>query len=211
MSAASRDRGRLITLEGIEGAGKSCQIGFVRDCLADAGRKTHMTREPGGTPLSEAIRAALLADYDQPMPPMTELLLMFAARVAHCRQLIEPALARGEWVVCDRFTDASYAYQGAARGLGAEAVATLEKLALDGLRPDRVLLFDLPVTVGLSRARGRGDGNRFDDEAIEFHERVRAAYLERAGAEPRRYRVIDAAQSIEDVRRQLRESLRDWL
>lgn len=203
-------RGRLITLEGIEGAGKSSQLEFVRDCLTEAGHETHVTREPGGTPMSEAIRDTLLADYDQPMPPMTELLLMFAARVAHCRQLIEPALARGEWVVCDRFTDASYAYQGAARGLGADAVATLETLTLDGLRPDRVLLFDLPVAEGLARARGRGDGNRFDGEALEFHERVRAAYLERAGAEPERYRVIDAARSIEEVREQLRAGLRDW-
>jgi dTMP kinase len=203
-------KGRLVTLEGIEGAGKSSQIGFVRDCLAADGRTVQVTREPGGTPVGEAIRGVLLADHGEPMPPMTELLLMFAARAAHCRQLIEPALARGEWVVCDRFTDASYAYQGAARGLGAAAVAELEALALDRLRPDRVLLFDLPVAEGLARARGRGHGNRFDREAVEFHERVRAAYLERAAAEPARYRVIDAARPVDEVRRRLRAALQDW-
>lgn len=203
--------GRLITLEGIEGAGKSSQIGFVRDCLVAAGRVVRVTREPGGTPLGEAIREVLLADHGEPMPPMTELLLMFAARAAHCRQLIGPALARGEWVVCDRFTDASYAYQGAARGLGAAAVADLEALALDGLRPDRVLLFDLPVAEGLARARGRGHGNRFDEETGEFHERVREAYLQRAAAEPDRYRVIDAAQPVDTVRERLRAALGDWL
>lgn len=203
--------GRLITLEGIEGAGKSSQIGFVRDRLAAAGRTVHVTREPGGTPVGEAIREVLLADHGEPMPPMTELLLMFAARAAHCRRLIEPVLARGEWVVCDRFVDASYAYQGAARGLGAGAVATLENLVLGELRPDRVLLFDLPVAEGLARARGRGPGNRFDEETVEFHERVRAAYLERAEAEPERYRVIDATQPIDDVRLQVRAALEDWL
>lgn len=204
-------RGRLITLEGVEGAGKSSQTGFVRDCLAAAGHDVRLTREPGGTPVGEAIRGVLLADHGAPMPPMTELLLMFAARAAHCRELIEPALARGEWVVCDRFTDASYAYQGAARGLGAEAVATLEALALDGRRPDRVILFDLPVADGLARARARGHGNRFDDETLEFHERVRAAYLERAAADPGHYRVIDAARPVAGVQEQLRAALEDWL
>lgn len=203
--------GRLITLEGIEGAGKSSGIGFVRDCLTAAGRTVRVTREPGGTPVGEAIRDLLLADHGEPMPPMTELLLLFAARAAHCRQLIAPALARGEWVVCDRFIDASYAYQGAARGLGADAVATLEDLVLEGLRPDRVLLFDLPVAEGLARAHGRGHGNRFDDETVEFHERVRAAYLERAAAAPARYRVIDAMRPIDEVQRQLRAALEDWL
>lgn len=203
--------GKLVTLEGVEGAGKSSQIGFVRDCLAAAGRTVLVTREPGGTPVGEAIREVLLAEHGEPMPPMTELLLMFAARAAHCRQLIGPALARGEWVLCDRFTDASYAYQGAARGLGAAAVADLEALALDGLRPDRVLLFDLPVEEGLARARSRGHGNRFDGETVAFHQRVRAAYLERAAAEPARYRVIDAAQPVAAVREQLRAALEDWL
>ena len=204
-------RGRFIALEGVEGAGKSSQVGFLRDLLAAAGHEVVVTREPGGTPLAEAIRGVLLADHGEPMPPMTELLLMFAARAAHCRQRIEPALARGDWVLCDRFVDASYAYQGAARGRGDEAVATLEGLALDGLRPDRVLIFDLPVTQGLERTRGRTERNRFDDEAEAFHERVRAAYLERAAAEPARYRVIDASGSVDEVRARLREALGDWL
>lgn len=204
-------RGRLLVLEGVEGAGKSSQIDFVRDCLAAAGRNVHVTREPGGTPTAEAIREVLLADHGEPMPAMTELLLIFAARAAHCRQLIEPALARGEWVICDRFVDASYAYQGAARGLGTAAVASLEALVLGDFRPDRVLLFDLPVAEGLARARGRGHGNRFDEETRKFHERVRTAYLERAAAVPERYRVIDAAQPIDAVREQLRAALEDWL
>lgn len=204
-------RGRFIALEGVEGAGKSSQIGFLRDLITAAGHDVTVTREPGGTPLAEAIRGVLLADHGEPMPPMTELLLMFAARAAHCRQRIEPALARGEWVLCDRFVDASYAYQGAARGLGEEAVATLERLALDGLKPDRVLIFDLPVAQGLERTRGRAERNRFDDEAEAFHERVRAAYLERAAAEPDRYRVIDASGSVDEVRAGLRDALGDWL
>ncbi|MES1945084.1 dTMP kinase [Salinisphaera sp. PC39] len=204
-------RGRFIALEGVEGAGKSSQIGFLRDLITAAGHDVTVTREPGGTPLAEAIRGVLLADHGEPMPPMTELLLMFAARAAHCRQRIEPALTRGEWVLCDRFVDASYAYQGAARGLGEEAVATLERLALDGLKPDRVLIFDLPVAQGLERTRGRAERNRFDDEAEAFHERVRAAYLERAAAEPDRYRVIDASGSVDEVRAGLRDALGDWL
>lgn len=204
-------RGRFIALEGVEGAGKSSQVGFLRDLLAAAGHDVVVTREPGGTPLAEAIRGVLLADHGEPMPPMTELLLMFAARAAHCRQRIEPALARGDWVLCDRFVDASYAYQGAARGLGEDAVATLERLALDGLRPDRVLIFDLPVAQGLERTRGRVERNRFDDETEAFHERVRAAYLERAAAEPDRYRVIDASGTVDEVRARLREALGDWL
>jgi dTMP kinase len=209
--AAEQGTARFIALEGGEGAGKSSQIAAVADLLRDAGHDVVTTREPGGTRLGEAVRAVLMNDYDVPMPAMSELLLMFAARAAHLEQVIEPALARGAWVVTDRFTDASYAYQGAARGLGASAVATLEKLVQDERRPDRVLLFDLPVNEGLARAGKRGEGNRFDRETLAFHEQVRSAYLERARSAPQRYCVIDAGADRDAVGKAIHEALSDWL
>lgn len=205
-----RDEGRLITLEGGEGAGKSSQIETVAEILRARGHDVVVTREPGGTPLGEAIRGVLMNEYDIPMPAMSELLLMFAARAAHLAQVIEPALARGAWVVCDRFTDASYAYQGAARGLGAASVATLEQLVQRERRPDHVLLFDTPVETGLARAGKRGQGNRFDREALVFHERVRAAYRARATADPERYVIVDAAQPMADVRAALERVVGAW-
>jgi len=208
--ASSTNVGRLITLEGGEGAGKSSQVEVVAATIRAQHRDVLITREPGGTALGEAIRGVLMQTYEQPMPPMSELLLMFAARAAHLEQIIEPALARGTWVVSDRFTDASYAYQGAARGLGAEAVATLEQLVQKERRPDRVLLFDLPVETGLERAGRRGQGNRFDQETALFHERVRSAYLERAAGAPQRYRIIDAARPRHDVARQIEAALAAW-
>lgn len=209
--AAEQGVPRFIALEGGEGAGKSSQIAAVAELLRRAGHDVVTTREPGGTRLGEAVRAVLMNDYDVPMPAMSELLLMFAARAAHLEQVIEPALARGAWVVTDRFTDASYAYQGAARGLGASAVATLEKLVQGERRPDRVLLFDLPVNEGLARAGKRDEGNRFDRETLAFHEQVRDAYLERARSAPRRYRVIDAGADRDAVGKAIHEALSDWL
>lgn len=208
--ASSTGVGRLITLEGGEGAGKSSQVEVVAATIRAQHHDVLITREPGGTALGEAIRGVLMQTYDHPMPPMSELLLMFAARAAHLEQIIEPALARGTWVVSDRFTDASYAYQGAARGLGADSVATLEQLVQKERRPDRVLLFDLPVETGLERADRRGQGNRFDHEAAVFHERVRSAYLERAAGAPQRYRIIDAARPRNDVARQIEAALAAW-
>src|SRR5699024_603651 len=158
-----------------------------------------VTREPGGTGLGEAIRNVLMADYGAPMPALSELLLMFAARAAHMAQVIEPARARVARVGSGRFTDASYDYQGAARALGADAVATLARLVQGQRRPDRVLLFDLPVTTGLARRQGAGAGNRFDAESLAFHERVAQAYRERARQMPERYSVIDAAASADAV------------
>ncbi|MAS10119.1 dTMP kinase [Salinisphaera sp.] len=201
---------RLIALEGGEGAGKSTQIETVAAILRGRGLDVVTSREPGGTRLGEAVRGVLMNEYDHPMPAMSELLLMFAARAAHLSQVIEPALARGAWVVTDRFTDASYAYQGAARGLGDAAVATLERLVQGERRPDGVLVFDIPVEAGLARAGKRGDGNRFDRETVAFHERVRAAYLARAHAAPAHYRVIDAEASPAAVRRQIETALADW-
>lgn len=202
---------RFITLEGGEGAGKSSQLSTLTDTLRARGITVCTTREPGGTQLGESVRSVLMSEYESAMPPMSELLLMFAARAAHLEQVIEPALARGEWVLCDRFTDASYAYQGAARGLGAEAVATLEALVQGSRRPDRVLLFDLPVEQGLARAGSRGQGNRFDRETLAFHERVRRGYHERAQTNPQRYRMIDASMDIAAVQQALLQSLQDWL
>lgn len=207
---ADTSRGRLITLEGGEGAGKSTQVATVADGIRARGHDIVVTREPGGTPLGEAVRDVLMAEYDAPMPAMSELLLMFAGRAAHLAQLIEPALARGTWVVCDRFTDASYAYQGAGRGLGHDAVATLENLVQGERRPDLVLWFDLPVDCGLERAGSRNNGNRFDHETRLFHEQVHAAYRQQAAHNPARYRRVDANRSEADVRAQIQAILANW-
>ncbi|MES1934156.1 thymidylate kinase [Salinisphaera shabanensis T35B1] len=207
--AQSNSAARFIAFEGGEGAGKSTQIEAVADLLRAAGHEVVCTREPGGTALGEAIRGVLMNDYDRPMPAMSELLLVFAARAAHLAEVIEPALARGAWVLTDRFTDASYAYQGAARGLGDDAIATLETLVQGERRPDRVLLFDLPVAQGLARAGKRGEGNRFDRETLAFHEQVRAAYLARADLMPERYRVVDASDDMDGVRVQIERALAD--
>jgi dTMP kinase len=186
-------RGRFITLEGIEGAGKSSLQAALGKALTGQGRTVCLTREPGGTALAEEIRALALARREDGVPPATELLLMFAARSAHVTQRIEPALAQGEWVICDRFTDASRAYQGAGRGMDAGAIEHLVAIAHPGLAPDRTLLLDLPPEQGLGRARGRGgSGDRFEDEQLAFFTRVRQRYLELAAAEPRRVRVLDA-------------------
>lgn len=204
-------QGALFAFEGGEGAGKSTQITRVADTLRAQGWQVCNTREPGGTVLGEAIRAVLMADHDVPMPAMSELLLMFAARAAHLAQVIEPALADGQIVLCDRFTDASYAYQGAARGLGHESVATLERLVQGERRPDGVLLLDLPVAVGAARAAARGKGNRFDSEAQSFHDTVRQTYLERAAEAPTRYQVIDADQPAETVAEAIVSRINHWL
>ncbi|MGH8454543.1 MAG: dTMP kinase [Nevskiales bacterium] len=200
-------RGKFITLEGIEGAGKSTQAPYIVEFIRAAGHTVEQTREPGGTPLAESIRGVLLDKNSHGMPDTTELLLMFAARAAHLTQRIQPALRRGAWVICDRFTDASYAYQSAGRGLPERHVAALERIVQGRLRPDLVLVFDLPVQEGLRRARGRGDGNRFEDEQMAFFERVRQCYLERAAGEPERYAVLDASQDVDAVQQQVRKAL----
>jgi len=196
---AKPSRGRLIVLEGGEGAGKSTQTQFIGQWLEARGRKVLLTREPGGSPLAEAIRTVVLGDWEEQVTPITELLLIFAARSAHIAATIEPALASGVDVVCDRFVDASYAYQGAGRGLGNTAVHALEKLVLGSLRPNLVLVLDIDPAAGLSRARRRGDANRFEAENLTFMRRVRAAYLARAALAPQRYAVIDAAAQPAEV------------
>ncbi len=191
-------RGRFITFEGIEGAGKSSLQRAVATALLGQGRVVRSTREPGGTPLAEDIRALVLARREAGMPPGTELMLMFAARAAHVAELIEPALAKGEWVLCDRFADASHAYQGGGRGIDANTIESLAHIAHPGLTPDLTLLLDLPPEIGLKRAQGRGEaGDRFEDEKLDFFARVRARYLELAAREPRRVHVLDATQSPE--------------
>lgn len=196
---ASAMRGHFITLEGIEGAGKTTQREAVADCLRDAGLDVLVTREPGGSDIAERIRALLLDPGNAGMHGDTELLLMFAARAEHLHRRILPALDAGTWVVCDRFTDATYAYQGGGRGVPAARIAMLEQLVQGDRRPDLTLLFDLPAEVGLSRARGRSVPDRFESEALHFFERVRETYLARAGAEPGRIVRIDAARAPEAV------------
>ena len=199
--------GRLIVLEGGEGAGKSTQVQAVAVWLRERGRQVLTTREPGGTPLAEGIRELVLRRWSEGMDAATEALLIFAARAAHLKERVRPALERGEDVVCDRFVDASYAYQGAGRGLGAERIAALERFTLDGLRPDLVLVLDLPPELGLQRTAKRGEENRFEAETLEFMRRVREAYLSRARSEPGRYAVIDATPSPETVSTAIRRVL----
>lgn len=202
-------RGRFITLEGVEGVGKSTQAQALGEQLRQRGHSVISTREPGGTAVGDRIRSVLLDPGGQAPTAETELLLMFAARAEHLARVVRPALAGGEWVVCDRFTDASYAYQGGGRGLEAERIAVLEQWLQQGLAPDRTVLLDLPVDEGLARARGTSAGDRFEREQRDFFERVRAVYLARAAAEPGRFRVVDAGGSVEQVGAQVLAAVED--
>jgi dTMP kinase len=194
-------RGRFITLEGIEGAGKSSVAQLVSDWLAARGIAARLTREPGGTPLAERVRKIVLERGTEAVTPQAETLLMFAARSIHTENLIRPALARGEWVICDRFTDATRAYQGYGRGMDQGWIEQLAGAVHGDLQPDCTLLLDLPVAVGLSRARGRSGeaADRFEAEVEEFFERVRQGYLLIAHNDPRRVRVIDASLALPEV------------
>lgn len=217
MNSAVPARARLITLEGPEGGGKSTNQHFVRDWLAQRGCRVLTTREPGGTAVGEAIRALLL-DPHASLTADTELLLMFAARAEHIARCIQPALDRGQWVVCDRFTDASYAYQGGGRGVPPARIATLEDWvqgdAESGLRPDLTLLLDIGTELGGQRVGRRGDRDRFEREQADFFARVGACYRERAAASPQRYRVIDAEAPLDQVQQAIAAALeqawRDW-
>ncbi len=203
--------GRFVTVDGGEGAGKTTQMGFMREYLERRGCRVVVTREPGGTSLGEEIRGLLLGHRDGGMTLAAETLLMFAARAEHLERVIRPALAAGYWVLCDRFTDATYAYQGGGRGLPLERIVVLEEWVQGTLRPDLTLLLDLPVATGLARAGKRGMADRFEREDVDFFERVRAMYLERAAHEPDRYRVVDASQSIKAVRAEVETMLAEWL
>lgn len=191
-------QGYFITVDGIDGAGKSTQLDFMRDLLERAGKRVIQTREPGGVALGEKIRALLL-DQRAEMAADTELLLVFAARAEHLERIIRPALARGDWVLCDRFTDATYAYQGGGRGIPAQRIAVLEQWVQGSLRPDLTLLFDIAVEEGMRRAGRRGQRNRFEIEDLAFFEQVRNAYLQLAQLTPERYRIIDASRTLEQV------------
>jgi len=195
--------GLFITLEGPAGAGKTTNRENLAARLRAEGIDVVLTREPGGTPLAERIRELLLAPSDDAMCADTELLLVFAARAQHLAEVIRPALERGAVVLCDRFTDATYAYQGGGRGLSKERIATLESFVQGHLRPDLTLVFDLPIEVGMARASARGRLDRFEQEGRTFFDAVRSTYLQRAEAAPQRYRLIDAAQSLEHVQAQL--------
>jgi len=201
--------GRLITLEGIEGAGKSSQIEPLASWLRGQGHHVVITREPGGTPVGDGIRAVLLERGEAVPHPDTELLLMCAARAEHVERVIRPALERGDWVISDRFTDASYAYQGAGRGIDDTRIAVLEEWVQGSLRPDRTILLDVEAATGLERARGRGQADRFEAESLAFFERVRARYLTRAEREPERFRVVDAHVDPDRVAERIRAAVAD--
>ena len=205
------EKGLFITLEGGEGAGKSTCIPLVEEQIRRAGHDVMLTREPGGTELAERIRELLLTPGDTKIHDDTELLLMFAARAQHINEKILPALQQGIFVLCDRFTDATYAYQGGGRGIAKERIAQLEQWVQGDLRPDLTLLFDIPVETGLARANNRSEPDRFEQEEAAFFDRVRSAYLAAANAEPQRFRVIDASQPLDAVTAQLSGAISAFL
>lgn len=203
--------GRFIAIEGGEGAGKSTAQAFLAQKLSGEGVSVVQTREPGGTPLAEAIRRNLLSVDEEAPVEMAELLLVFAARAQHLEKVIEPALARGQWVLCDRFTDATYAYQGAGRGMSLDLIEKLEELVQGERRPDTVVLMDMPPAIGLARARARGELDRFEQEAQVFFERVREGYMGRAKQDPDRYVIVDATETLPQVQRVLETMAARWL
>lgn len=205
------NKGFFISLEGGEGAGKSTQHRRIVEWLTRQGRTVVEAREPGGTPVSEQIRQVLLDTRNAGLNATAELLLMFAARSQLVQEVILPALADGNVIVCDRFADASYAYQGGGRQLGAETVEKVEQLVLNDLQPDLTLLFDIPVELGMTRVAGRGEADRFEVESVKFFERVRKAYLQRAAANSERFRIIDASQDQEQVWNQVEKILKAGL
>lgn len=192
--------GKFITLEGTEGAGKSTNLVYIQDWLNEQGIEHIVTREPGGTVISEAVRGILLNQAFTEMHHETELLLMFAARAQHLQEKIMPAIAQGKWVISDRFTDATYAYQGGARGLSDDRIGVIEEWVQQGFQPDTTFIFDLPIEIGMARVAQRGgETDRFEQEKHDFFEKVRATYLKRAEQAPARYEVLDASQSLADV------------
>lgn len=199
----SRGRGKFITVEGGEGVGKSTNIRFLSELIEARGFTVRQTREPGGTPMAEQIRNLLLSHGDEPLPDTAELLLFFAARTLNIENFVRPALTAGEWVVCDRFTDASRAYQGCGRGLDRSRIETLAEWVHGDLQPDLTILLDAPADVGMSRAEKRGAADRLETEQASFYRRVRDGYLALAEAEPERFAVIDASRSLAEVQQQI--------
>lgn len=200
-------KGKFITLEGGEGVGKTTNLSFIREYLIAQGISVVVTREPGGTVLAEKLRTLLLENQNEVISEKTEILLMFAARAQHITNVINPALERGDWVLCDRFTDATYAYQGGGRGIDTQVIAWLEQFVQAGLQPDLTLLFDAPIELGMQRAKKRGSLDRFENEKLAFFNQVREAYLQRAQQYSGRIKMIDATQSLENVQ----QDIRQWL
>ncbi len=205
-------KGKFITLEGCEGVGKTTNLSFVRELLEMDGVSVIVTREPGGTCLAEKIRDLLLENNKEDVDPMAELLMMFAARAQHIKHVINPALQQGQWVLCDRFTDATYAYQGGGRGMDMSTVIWLEQAVQGDLRPDLTLLLDAPLEIGMNRAKHRGKLDRFESEQQYFFERVRQAYLQQAYKHRDRFKVINAAQPLSEVQNEIRKVINKlWL
>jgi len=205
--ATSSTNGLFISFEGVEGAGKTTNIQYIANKISDAGHDILLTREPGGTKLSEAIRELLISKDFPEMHINTELLLMFAARSEHLNKVILPAIEKGQWVLCDRFTDATYAYQGAGRGINENTIATLETLVQDTLKPDYTFLFDLDAEIGLARAQNRGETDRFEQQHLDFFNLVRNKYLEMANANQSRYRIVNAQYDLVTVQKQIDQLL----
>ena len=204
-------RGKFLTIEGTEGVGKTTNIEFIKQWL-DANQISFVnTREPGGTPLAEEIREVLLSNRDEKVCSKAELLMMFAGRAQHIDQVIEPELVQGNWVLCDRFTDATYAYQGAGREMGNHLIAELETMVQGTMRPDLTLILDVPVELGLERAGKRSQPDRFELEKTDFFNRVCQAYLSMAKQNPQRYKIIDASQSLDTVQQQIADTLNNFL
>ena len=205
------NKGKFITIDGIEGAGKSTAVDFIEDFLTKEGHDVIKTREPGGTVIGEQIREILLKNENYTLTYDTELLLVFSARAQHIQEVILPALSSGKIILCDRFTDASYAYQGGGRDIDASRINLLEKWVQEDLRPNLTLLFDLDVSIGMQRTKKRSDADRFEREEINFFEKIRNTYLERAKNEPQRFRIINSASSLESVKEQIITILKDFL
>ncbi len=203
----NKSKGMFISLEGSEGVGKTTSLKFVQNYIESLGHKVLLTREPGGTPMAEELRNILLSEREEKVEADTELLLMFAARCQHVNQVIKPALEQGTSVICDRFVDASYAYQGGGRGLDFSRIQQLEEWCLDGFKPDLTLLLDMSVEEGIARTKKRGKADRFETEKMAFYEKIRAAYLLRAEQNPQRMAVIDAAPDISQVQTSLKSVL----
>ncbi|MBX2857441.1 MAG: dTMP kinase [Cellvibrionaceae bacterium] len=196
-------KGKFITVEGVEGVGKSTNVAFIYEFLRQREMPVIATREPGGTPFAEELRNILLRSRDEPVDDCAELLLMFAARSQHLNTVILPALQRGEWVLCDRFTDATFAYQGAGRGMSLDVIANLEAIVQQGLQPDLTIVLDLDVDIGLQRVRKRGQLDRFESQQLAFFKRVRKSYLDRMANAPERCFLVDASQPLELVQRDI--------
>lgn len=203
--------GKFITLEGGEGCGKSTNIKFIEQLLKEAGIPVVLTREPGGTVLSENIRQLLLGRDQEKISEQTELLMMFAARAQHIKHIIQPALEQGTWVLCDRFTDSSYAYQGGGRGIDSATIAWLENFSQNNIRPDLTLLLDVPVDVGMARAAKRGKLDRFEVEEMDFFNKVRACFLEIAKQQPERVKIVDAAQELSLVQEDITQLIQKFI